>query len=218
MYERSKTISRLRSDLNARASYIKAKLGVLVPSQIKALRLKSNMPRQADLARQANMQQSRISLFETPGAANMTIETLSRLAAAFNVGLIVEFVPFSDMLEWENSFSQDSFDVVRLEQDHDFLQDRPREIRRRSRRHRRGCLAFIGDSQSALGAALTIAASAQLSLFNSPSHAMGQPRQFVQQRTELGRVFAKWLDIGRTAEGKGSLHGTEQTARGSAAA
>jgi hypothetical protein len=30
---------------------------------------------------------------------------------------VVKFVPFSDMLKWENSFSQDAFNVVRLEDD-----------------------------------------------------------------------------------------------------
>src|SRR5258708_5088754 len=98
--ERSKTISKLRSDFESRTSYIKAKLGVLVPSKIKTLRLKSNMPRQGDLAAAAKLHQSRISMFETPGAANLTLETLAKLAAAFKVGLIVDFVPFSEMLRW----------------------------------------------------------------------------------------------------------------------
>ncbi|MGB6833200.1 MAG: helix-turn-helix transcriptional regulator [Candidatus Acidiferrum sp.] len=121
MSERSETISRLRNKLDARTSYIKAKLGVLVPSKIRALRMKSNMPRQRDLAKAAEMQQSRISMFETPGAANVTLETLARLAAAFKVGLVVDFVPFSEMLRWENSYSQNTFDVTRIDDDAEFI-------------------------------------------------------------------------------------------------
>jgi transcriptional regulator with XRE-family HTH domain len=79
------------------------------------------MPRQSDLARAANMQQSRISMFETPGAANMTVETLARIAAAFRVGLIIDFVPFSRMLDWENNYSQDTFDVIKIDNDMAFL-------------------------------------------------------------------------------------------------
>lgn len=79
------------------------------------------MPRQADLARASEMLQSRISLLETPGAANVTLETLSRIAAAFKVGLIVKFVTFSEMLAWENSFSQDQFDVTKIDKDANFL-------------------------------------------------------------------------------------------------
>src|SRR5207245_7100509 len=104
--ERSKWISKLLTDKKAREAYIKAKLGVLVPSQIRALRLKSDMPRQTDLAKEVPMQQSQISMYETPGASNVTLETLARLAAVFKVGLVVKFVPFSEMLRWEHTFSQ----------------------------------------------------------------------------------------------------------------
>jgi transcriptional regulator with XRE-family HTH domain len=114
-------ISRLRAEFETRAAYIKAKVGTLVPSQIRALRLKSEMPRQADLANAADMKQSRISMMETPGAANMTLDTLSSIAAALKVGLKVEFVPFSEMLAWENGFSQDQFDVVKIDNDLQFL-------------------------------------------------------------------------------------------------
>jgi transcriptional regulator with XRE-family HTH domain len=136
MSDRSQRISNLLNGLDSRTSYIRSKLGVLVPSQIRSLRLKSNMPRQSDLAKEAEMQQSRISMFETPGAANLTLDTLSRLAAAFRVGLKVEFVPFSDMLRWENDYSQDSFNVTKLEEDVDFLQPAARTVRRRTRRNR----------------------------------------------------------------------------------
>ncbi len=120
MSERSKLISKLLTGRKARFAYIRAKLGVLVPSQIRALRLRSGMPRQADLAKLASMQQSRVSMLETPGA-NVTIETLSSLAAVFKVGLVVKFVSFSEMLKWENSFSQDSFSVLPLNEDTNFL-------------------------------------------------------------------------------------------------
>jgi transcriptional regulator with XRE-family HTH domain len=93
------------------------------------------MPRQTDLARQVNMQQSRISMFETPGAANLTIETLGRLAAAFKVGLIVKFVPYSEMLEWENEFSQDAFDVVRIDKDYSFTGEAQGVARRKRKKY-----------------------------------------------------------------------------------
>jgi transcriptional regulator with XRE-family HTH domain len=121
MSERSSLISRLIESVDSRTSYIKAKLGVLVPSQIRSLRLQSEMPRQSDLAKAAGLHQSRISMFETPGAANMTIETLARLAAAFKVGLMVKFVPMSEMLRWENQYSQDAFTALPIEKDTEFI-------------------------------------------------------------------------------------------------
>ena len=50
----------------------------------------------------------------------MTIETLSRLAAAFKVGLVVKFVPFSEMQHWENAYSQDEFHVTNIDKDLEF--------------------------------------------------------------------------------------------------
>jgi transcriptional regulator with XRE-family HTH domain len=120
MNDRLQTISKLEASRDSRESYVLAKLRTLVPAQIRALRFKSDMPRQADLARAATKQQSQISDYETPGAANVTLETLARLAATFEVGLVVKFVPFSEMRDWENSFSQDAFNVVRLHDDRAF--------------------------------------------------------------------------------------------------
>lgn len=124
MKDRSKRISELLKSQKSRTAYIKAKLGVLVPAQIRALRLKSEnppMPFQRDLARESDLHQSRISMFETPGAANITIETLAKIAAALRVGVVIKFVPFSDMLRWENAFSQDHFSVTPLSKDNAFL-------------------------------------------------------------------------------------------------
>jgi len=131
MNDRSNRISKLLSSQKSRASYIKAKLGVLVPAQIRAVRLKSTnpeMPYQRDLAREAEVHQSRISMFETPGAANITLETLAKIAAGLRVGVVVKFVPFHEMLRWENSFSPSTFKVIpRLESDHEFLNPKTAE-------------------------------------------------------------------------------------------
>jgi len=118
--ERLKTISKLKESNSSRAAYIKAKLSVLIPSQIKALRLKSSTPRQGDLAEAAEMKQSRVSAMETPGAVNFNLETLVRVASALKVGLVVKFVSFSEMLQWENAFSQDAFSVQTIDSDFAF--------------------------------------------------------------------------------------------------
>jgi transcriptional regulator with XRE-family HTH domain len=117
---RSKTINRLVEERDYRTAYIRAKLDVLIPSQLRALRLRRELT-QPVLAETAGMKQSRISAMETPGKVNFNLETLVRLAATFGVGLIVKFVPFSEMLRWENEYSQDVFDVVPLSKDDLFL-------------------------------------------------------------------------------------------------
>lgn len=117
MNDRSNTISRLQSDQDFRAGYIRSKLDVLIPAQIRALRGEMT---QGELGGRVDMKQSRISAMETPGAVNFNLETLVRIAAAFKVGLAVKFVPFSDMLRWENHFAPDRFYVTPLEEDVDF--------------------------------------------------------------------------------------------------
>ena len=135
MSDRQKTISKLIADRNFRADYIRAKLEVLIPSQLRALRLRQNKT-QPELAQMADMKQSRISAMETPGKVNFNLDTLVRMAATHNAGLMVRFVPFSEMLGWENDYSQDIFNVTQLAQDVDFLRPAARTVRRRARRNR----------------------------------------------------------------------------------
>ena len=77
--------------------------------------------KQSELGRDADMKQARISSLERIGEVSFSIETLIRLASAFRVGLIVKFAPISEMLDWENNFAPDEFDVVPLENDEAFL-------------------------------------------------------------------------------------------------
>src|SRR5438552_12353110 len=134
MSDRQKTISKLIADRNYRADYIRAKLEVLIPSQLRALRLRQDKT-QPELAQMADMKQSRISAMETPGKVNFNLDTLVRMAATHNVGMTVKFVPFSEMLSWENEYSQDTFNVVKLANDINFLHA-ARTVRRRVRRKR----------------------------------------------------------------------------------
>jgi transcriptional regulator with XRE-family HTH domain len=114
--ERSKMISKLIKNRDTRESYIRSKLSVLLPAQIRSLRLRREMT-QAELGSDANMKQARISVLERIGEVSFSIETLIKISSAFRVGLIVKFVPMSEMLAWENSFMPDEFDVHPIEKD-----------------------------------------------------------------------------------------------------
>src|SRR2546421_416436 len=103
-------------DAQYRASYLRSKIAVNLSSQIHALRNKQDMT-QTELAAEAGMKQSRISGMERPGEVQFNIDTLVRLAAAFKVGLVVKFAPYSEVLNWNASFSQDAFNVVTVDQD-----------------------------------------------------------------------------------------------------
>ncbi len=129
MRGRSSLISKLFDSRKARESYIRSKLNVLLPSQLRGLRLRREM-KQEELGNEAEMKQSRISAMERSGEVSFNIETLIRLAAALRVGLKVEFVPYSEMLTWENNFSQDRFNPLPIEKDEAFTN--PAEAQARS--------------------------------------------------------------------------------------
>src|SRR5712692_3475587 len=135
MGERQTIISRLINERDYRADYIRAKLEVLIPSQLRALRLRQELT-QPVLAEMSGMKQSRISAMETPGRVNFNQETLVRIAATLKVGLAIKFVSFSEMLGWENDYSQDAFNVIQLPNDVDFLRPATRPVYKRARRNR----------------------------------------------------------------------------------
>lgn len=122
MSEKSQLINKLKNSKKSRASYVRSLVSVNIASQTRALRRRQNMT-QKKLADEAEMLQPRISVIERPGESQYTLETLIRLAAAFKVGLIVKFAPLSEMLKWENEFSQDTFNVVTVDKDIEFQRE-----------------------------------------------------------------------------------------------
>ena len=80
---------------------------------------------QAALAEKAEMSQPRISEIESPGERNLNIETLLRLASAFDVALEIRFVPFSGLVDRSESFDPESFEVASFEQEIEALEREP---------------------------------------------------------------------------------------------
>jgi transcriptional regulator with XRE-family HTH domain len=96
---RKDLIARLRRGRKAREQFVESHLSKSIAHQIRATR--DRLPwSQAQLAREAGMTQNAISRLESPGYGKPTITTLKRLAAAMDVGLVVHFVPFSQLIDW----------------------------------------------------------------------------------------------------------------------
>lgn len=105
--------SKLISEMSAkeyREAYVASQINIGIPFQIRALR-KSRGWHQECLAEHAKMAQPRISEIERPGERRLNIETLLRISAAFDVGLQVRFVPFSELINWSESFDPEDFEV-----------------------------------------------------------------------------------------------------------
>jgi len=94
-----------------RDAYAAAQIRIVLPFHIRALRMQRGWS-QMELARRAGMAQPRIAEIEKPGARRLNIETLLRIAIAFDVGLQVRFMPFSELVEWAESFSPDASSIT----------------------------------------------------------------------------------------------------------
>lgn len=120
----SKLTEKLK-DREYRKAFVASQINVGIPFQIRGL-LKSHPGwTQATLAERAGMLQPRISGLMTPGKVRPNIETLRRIAEAFDCGLIVRFAPFSELARWSEEFDPDEFYVPEFANDTGFVERRP---------------------------------------------------------------------------------------------
>jgi transcriptional regulator with XRE-family HTH domain len=90
-------MKRLGRGKAARERFVASTLDKNLATQIRAIRDRQGLSQErlAELA--GGMNQNAISRLESPTYGKPTITTLKRLAAAFDVGLVVRFVPFSQI-------------------------------------------------------------------------------------------------------------------------
>lgn len=124
--EKNELIS-LLNDKEYRDAFVSASIYIGVPSQIRVLR-KQREWSEGKLADEAKMLQPAISRLEDPERGSVNLKTLLRLAAAFNVGLIVRFVPFSEMVDWKLKLSLKSLEVPSFDKDTYFQSTEEKEV------------------------------------------------------------------------------------------
>jgi transcriptional regulator with XRE-family HTH domain len=111
-------------DAEYRKAFVASQINIGIPFQLRAL-LKSRCKTQEWLAEKAGMLQPRISGLLTPGKTRPNIETLRRLAEAFDCGLIVRFASFSEVAKWSEDFDPESFNVPTFDADPGFIDRKP---------------------------------------------------------------------------------------------
>ena len=109
-------INQLKKSKEDRDAFVASQISVGLPFQIRALR-NSRGWNQKQLADAASMLQPRISAMERPGGGQLNLETLRRIASAFDVGLLVRFVPFTELVKFSQEFSPDTFTVPSFDQE-----------------------------------------------------------------------------------------------------
>ncbi len=110
MLTTSSDLGKRLEDKEYRDAFVASEINMGLPFQIRCLREGRGWT-QSELAERASMKQPRISAIESPGSASLNLETLRRLASAFDCALIVRFAPFSELMRWSEEFGPDTFQV-----------------------------------------------------------------------------------------------------------
>jgi len=100
---KEKLIVRLR-EKEHRDAYVSANIDIGITFQIRALREKRGWT-QKELADLAGKKQAWIAKIESPNYSGFSLKTLKELASVFDVGLVVRYVPFGDMVKLELELS-----------------------------------------------------------------------------------------------------------------
>lgn len=100
---------------NSRDAFVAAHLSNTIGAQIFSMR-ESRGWSQGDLAEKVDMAQPRISVLEG-GYDSYSLKTLRRLASAFDVAVVVRFVPFSELVDWVADTSGEQLAPVAFDND-----------------------------------------------------------------------------------------------------
>lgn len=94
------------SEPDYRHQFIEEEINVGVAFQIRSLRNRQTLT-QGKLAELLEKRQPLVSSWENPNYGKYTLGTLKDLAKAFDVGLLVRFVPFSTLVDWTINLTSD---------------------------------------------------------------------------------------------------------------
>lgn len=117
----SKTRNELDRDLKEKAfreAYVESHINDAIAYQIRAMR-KARGWNQKQLGERipGKMAQEAIARLENPNYGRYSLDTLKRLAAAFDVALIVRFARFSELVNWSTYISPEALNVPAYEND-----------------------------------------------------------------------------------------------------
>lgn len=118
MSKRTSLLGQLK-DKVFRSHFVSAQVRRLVTTQIRKLRESRNLT-QGELGKLAGMKPNAISRLENPDYGDFTVNTLLRIAAAFDVGLIVRFAPFSELIASNEEAKSGRFVPAAFNQEHLF--------------------------------------------------------------------------------------------------
>lgn len=90
-----------------REEFVAAQVKRGIPFQIRAM-MKQRGWSQDDLALHADIKQGVVSRAANPNYGNLTLNTIIRIAAGFDVAFVGRFVPFSELSRWFSGLSEEA--------------------------------------------------------------------------------------------------------------
>ena len=101
--KRARIIQQLQDSAYRRA-FVEGHAQDGIAFQLRSMR-KARRWEQSELAQRLGKPQPMVSRYENPDYGKYSVSTLLELAAAFDVGLVVRFSPFSELIEWDEGLS-----------------------------------------------------------------------------------------------------------------
>jgi transcriptional regulator with XRE-family HTH domain len=107
-----------------RDAYVEEHVKTSLPFQIRTMREQPERNwSQAELGSRAGMRQNAISRLEKADYGNLNVNTLLRLASAFDVALLIKFVPFRKLMEEFSDLSTQALEVPSFDFELPVLED-----------------------------------------------------------------------------------------------
>jgi len=118
---RDSLVRRLRRGRHAREIFVDSHISKGLSFQTRSLRDREGWSQQ-ELAEKIGSTQNAIYRAENPNYGKQTLSTLKKIAAAFDVALVVRFIPFSELVDWVSGtkhvdfgLSAETFDLPSFE-------------------------------------------------------------------------------------------------------
>jgi transcriptional regulator with XRE-family HTH domain len=161
-----------------RDAFVSAHVDIGIPHQIRILREQRGWTQQ-DLADRTAGKQAWIAKIENPNYTGFSLKTLKKLASAFDVAIIVRFVPISNLVKWELEISPESLQALSFELDPYFKETSHQQFQP-------PIFSYKGNPLSVLGGARNV-------VFSNPSESpktnlrnLADYRTFIELQNETG--------------------------------
>ncbi len=116
MNKKKKNLMSALKDKAYREAFVSELINTGIPFQILALREQRELT-QEQFGTAVGMSQEMVSRIEDPNYGTLTLKTLKKIASGLDIGLMVRFVPFSELVEWEANITHDALKALSFNND-----------------------------------------------------------------------------------------------------